>query len=427
MTQTKQTQRKLIGALFLSVLFIVSSVHADDYRDARAELIAAYQAADYPAMLVAAKKTLVARPDFPGALFNLALTQTLNSDHEASLDTLHRLLEKGVDFGAADLDEFAAVRELDAWSAYQKKVEALYAAMGSAEVAATYGDSKFVPEGIAIDSDGAIYLGSIHTGKLVKLGEEPKVLSQRDSHWSVFGMRFHANGNIWFASAAVPQMADVGDDEGKTGLFRYDVGLGAITRAAVLPQSEEAQVLGDLIIADANTIYATDSLTGAVYRYDIDANEFEVLVERGVLGSPQGLVLDESGDHLYVADYIGGLYRVSLQDGSLFKLDVAEGTTDYGIDGLYRRGSELIVIQNGVRPHRVAALQLSDNGLAITGSRVLASNLEHFDEPTLGLVRGDDFLFVANSHWNRFDRENNLPEGLAGPVVLKIPLVQMQP
>ena len=38
-------------------------------------------------------------------------------------------------------------------------------------------------------------------------------------------------------------------------------------------------------------------------------------------------------------------------------------------------------------------------------------NLEHFDEPNLGTVVGDEFYFIANSHWNRFDRDGNLPEG----------------
>ncbi|MCJ7591617.1 MAG: hypothetical protein MUO51_09705, partial [Woeseiaceae bacterium] len=62
------------------------------------------------------------------------------------------------------------------------------------------------------------------------------------------------------------------------------------------------------------------------------------------------------------------------------------------------------------------------NGLAITGGRVLAANLEQFDEPTLGVIWGDEFYFVANSHWNRFDGENNLPDGLAGPIILKVKL-----
>ncbi len=418
----QRMQRRLTGTLLASVLLLASPVFADDYRDARAELVAAYQQADYPAMVAAAQKALVARPDYPGALFNLALAQTLNGDHAASLRTLENLLALGVDLGAADLDEFAAVRELGGWKDYESRIEALYRPVGQAELAESYPEANFIPEGIAIDGDGRILLGSIRTGKLVRLGEAPTVLSERASHWSVFGMRFHADGSLWFASAAVPQLDGVGNDAGQTGLFRIDVATGAITKAAVLPPHAAEQVLGDLVIADDNTIYTTDSLTGAIYRYYIDSNEFEVLVKRGALGSPQGLVLDASGDYLYVADYIGGLYRVSVQDGSRIKLETAAGVTDYGIDGLYRYGDELIVIQNGVRPHRVAALRLSDNGLAITGSRILAANLEQFDEPTLGVVRGDDFYFVANSHWNRFDDENKLPDGLAGPIVLRVKL-----
>ena len=181
-------------------------------------------------------------------------------------------------------------------------------------------------------------------------------------------------------------------------------------------------MLGDLVIADSNVLYTTDSLTGAIYRYYIDSNEFEILVERGRLGSPQGLVLDDSAAYLYVADYIGGLYRASLDDGSLIKLQVPSDVTDYGIDGLYRYGSELIVIQNGVRPHRVVALRLGKDGLSISGSRLLASNLEGFDEPTLGTIVGDEFYFVANSHWNRFDAQNQLPDGLSGPLILRLSL-----
>jgi len=43
-------------------------------------------------------------------------------------------------------------------------------------------------------------------------------------------------------------------------------------------------------------------------------------------------------------------------------------------------------------------------------------------EPTLGVVVGDEFFFVANSHWNRFDAEANLPAELTGPIVLKLSL-----
>ena len=408
--------------LVASALIQTPAVLADDYSDARTEMIAAYQAEDYSAMQLAAQKAVIARPEYPGALFNLSLAYALNGKHRDSLRILRRLTEKGVDFGVAEMEEFRSLRDLPGWDRYLAGLQALGEPVGSAVIVSEYPDSNFVPEGIAIDEDGHLILGSIRGGQILKLAPDPEVLLDREQHWSVFGMRFHSDGSLWFASAAVPQLADVGNDRGKTGLFRFDASTGLVTKAAILPQYEPDQVLGDLVIADDNTIYATDSLTGAVYRYYIDSNEFDTLVERGKLGSPQGLVLDDGGGYLYVADYIGGLYRVSTEDGSLVRLRVAASITDYGIDGLYRYGDELIVIQNGVRPHRVVALQLGENGLGIASSRILASNLDAFDEPTLGVVRGNEFFFVANSHWNRFDRENQLPEGLSGPIVLKLSL-----
>ena len=65
-------------------------------------------------------------------------------------------------------------------------------------------------------------------------------------------------------------------------------------------------------------------------------------------------------------------------------------------------------------------VQLGDEGMAITASRLIASTLESFDEPTLGVVNGDNFYFVANSHWSRFDRHNEFPDGFSGPIVLRV-------
>jgi sugar lactone lactonase YvrE len=370
-----------IAALSTLLFSYTGLAVADDYAAARAELIAAYQAKDFAAMVIAAQHALMERPGYPAARFNLALAHALNGDAGASLRVLESLLVSGIDFNVAELEEFAEVRSLAGWPAYEQGIRALRQPVGNATVAEQRDDDRFVPEGIAIDADGRILLGSIRRGTIVR-GDE--VLSRRQGHWSVFGMRFHNDGSLWFASAAVPQLADVGADQGKTGLFRLDMESGKITRAALLPQRVDEQVLGDLVLA-GDTIYTTDSLTGALYRYDIAADEFTALLEPGTFGSPQGLVLDESGKHLYVADYIGGLYRVAVGDGEF---------------------------------------RLSPEGTSIVEARVLAANLPGFDEPTLGAIRDDVFYFVANSHWNRFDRDNALPDGLAGPIVLKVSLAE---
>lgn len=412
---TKWSSSICLAALSLNVVPVAV---ADDYLEARAELVAAYQAQDFDKMVGAAERTLKARPGYPGALFNLALAQALNSNASSSLATLHTLLEKGIDFGADEMDQFVALRDLPGWTAYKTAIEALYVPVGSADAVLQLDDGKFVPEGVAVGADGSLYLGSIFRGALYRGSE---ILSDRQGHWSVFGMRFHEDGSLWFASAAVGQQDGVTEELGRTGLFRLNVETGEISHSAELPQSDSEQLLGDLVI-QGDSVFTTDSLTGAVYRYDIDTDEYDAVLERGALGSPQGLVLDATGEYLYVADYIGGLYRVALDNGSMTRLELPGSVTDYGIDGLYRHNNELIAIQNGIRPHRVMAFRLSTDGLAIEATRTLASNLEAFDEPTLGTIHGDDFYFVANSHWNRFDAENNLPDGLSGPIILKLSL-----
>ena len=410
----------LVGAVAVAFVLLWQPAGAAEYDDARAELIAAYRVQDYPAMVEAARRAVLARPNHPGARFNLALAYALDGQPQQSIDVLDGLLAMGIEFGVDELDEFAAIREHMAWPEHATRLRHLREPTGDAEIAASVDDGNFVPEGIAFDDAGRLYLGSIRKGLLLRDGE---VLSDRQGHWSVFGMRFHEDGSLWFASAAVAQLEGVGDDLGRTGLFRIDPDSGAITRAAILPQHSEQQVLGDLVV-HGDAIFTTDSLTGAVYRYDLDDNEFTAIVSAGEFTSPQGLVLDSTGESLYVADYTRGIYRVPLDGGEPRKLGLPEGTSDYGIDGLYRYDDELVAIQNGIRPHRVVAFELSPDGSAITGSRVLASNLPEFDEPTLGVIRGDDFYFVANSHWNRFDRDNRLPDDLSGPIVLKLSLVR---
>ena len=412
-----------LSRFFLLLLLVTPRVVlADAYSDARSELVAAYQAGDFAAMRIAASKALDARPGFPGALFNRALAEVLDEDADAALDTLHALLDRHVDFGVDGMPEFEPLKEHPGWDEYVAEVGGLYTPQGEAAVAYTYDDGNFVPEGIAVGQDGELYLGSIRHGAIVRIKDDVDVLSQANGHWSVFGMRPDGGGGLWFASASVPQYAGSDAEPGRTGLFHINLSSGEVDVRALLPEGEQAMVLGDLVIADKDTIYTTESLTGAVLRYSISANEFREVATAGAMRSAQGLVLDAGGEHLYVADYVGGLFRIALADNTLERVTSPDSISLYGIDGLYRHGDELIAIQNGIRPHRVMALELSADGLSVTAGRVLAMNLPEFDEPTLGTVLDGDFYFVANSHWNRFDRDGNLPDGLSGPIVLKTEL-----
>ena len=78
-------------------------------------------------------------------------------------------------------------------------------------------------------------------------------------------MRLGPDGGLWFVSAAIPEYAAIDEaSAGATGLYRLDLDSGEVTARAVLPKQDEPMVLGDLVFADDNTIYATESLTGAL-------------------------------------------------------------------------------------------------------------------------------------------------------------------
>lgn len=424
--QKTSPDNRVVRALVCALFFLNSAPSfADAYRDARAELIAAYEAEDFAAMRAAALAALDARPDFAAGLFNLAYAELFNGDADASLRTLNLLLAKKIDFGADKLEEFQPLHELPEWDAYVSAVAALYEPVGDAAVAFRYDTADFIPEGIAIGPDNELYLGSIRHGDILKTGVEPSLIAAAADgpHWSVFGMRHDGAHLLWFASAAIDEFVGLhADDAGKTGLYAIDARTGEFRVRARLPATGNKQVLGDLILVDEDRIFLADQADGIIYGYGIASGEFSTVVARGHFGSPQGLVLDESGDHMYVADYIGGLYRLRLATGEIERVTPLATASDYGIDGLYRYGNRLIAIQNGIRPHRVVEFELSPDGSAVIASRILAMNLADFDEPNLGVVHGDEFLFIANSHWNRFERDGSLPEGLSGPVVLSIDL-----
>ncbi|MFQ5609336.1 MAG: hypothetical protein ACE5F8_03600, partial [Woeseiaceae bacterium] len=384
----------------LILLVYTPTAFADAYGEARAELVAAYQAEDFTAMRAAAERSLEARPGYAGALFNLALAHVLNGDEYRAMDTLYALLDQKVDFGVKDIDEFEPLRRMPDWAPYSEKVSKLYEPVGDAMVAVSYAQGDFVPEGIALGDDGELFLGSIRHGDILRIGETTKTLvtAEQGGHWSVFGMRYDGKGALWYVSAAIDEFADRdAGDAGRNGLFAVDTASGSMLVKAHLPQTGNKQVLGDLILVDDDTILVADQADGVVYRYTISTEEFSTVIERGRIASPQGLVLDASGDYLYVADYTGGLFRAHIESGEVDRVRSPDSVSDYGIDGLYRYGNRLIAIQNGIRPNRVVELELSVAGDEIVGSRIVAMNLPQFDDPNLGQIVGDEFLFIANS------------------------------
>jgi hypothetical protein len=123
-----------------------------------------------------------------------------------------------------------------------------------------------------------------------------------------------------------------------------------------------------------------------------------------------------------VSDYAGFIFRVDISSKSIIRLPAPTDVALYGIDGLAWHNGSLIGVQNGVDPSRVLQLHLAPDGSRISAARILDMNHPRVAEPTLGVVVGDTYYYVANSFGGFLRKPNSVlaDQPLAEPVILKL-------
>lgn len=254
-------------------------------------------------------------------------------------------------------------------------------------------------EGIAWDSETNRLFAATVVGRAL-LVREPLgwVKVEGLDPGSLFGLAIDRPRDLlWMASGRVEQTPS--PETAFRGLIAVD--LNSLMPAYRLPAPGDGSP-ADIAVARDGTVYASDPASGAIYRARRGDTMLGILVPPGRLRSPQGLVPAADGRRLYVSDYGRGLAIVNLADGSVTRLESDVATMLDGIDGLTAWRGGLIAIQNGTGPCRILLLTLSRDGRRIRRVRVLESNHEEWGEPTLGVVRGGQFLYVADAQWERY-------------------------
>jgi hypothetical protein len=205
------------------------------------------------------------------------------------------------------------------------------------------------------------------------------------------------NHLLWVASGVFEQTPS------PEGAFRGLIGVDIRTLREVRRiAAPEGASPSDIAIDGLGTLYASDPLSGAVYRARRGEAALSVLIPPGRLASPQGLAPTANGRWLYISDYGRGIALLDQWNNILTRVGADAATMLDGIDGLAWFRGGLIAIQNGTRPHRILLLRLSADGHRIASVRVLESDHEEWGEPTLGAVRGNAFLYVADAQWERY-------------------------
>lgn len=297
-----------------------------------------------------------------------------------------------------------------------------------ARVRATLPDSTFWPEGMDYDSaHDRFYVASVRHRTIAEVsrgGATRELWARgRGDLGAMLGVRIDpVRGVLWATTSGIPQMAgDVPADSAIAALLRIRIADGTIERRWNLPPSPRGHTLGDLAVGPAGDVYMTDSNEPVLYRLRPGADTLEHMTDP-LFKSLQGLAPTPDGRALYLADYSRGLLRVDLATNAVAVVADSAGHSPRGCDGIVLARGSIVAVQNGVSPARVIRLVLDATGTRIADAQVVDSDPTVADEPTIGAMVGDDFVYVANSQWEKHDRAGVLLPGavLRRPVLLAV-------
>ena len=405
-----------------------------DEPDARArsleyqkKALEAYGRKDWPAFRENALEAEALRPQIARLVYFAASAEARNGNAGEAARRIEALLRRKLDFGFAEDDDFAAVRDGDAFADARRLLAELRRPVGGSAVAFTLPEKDLLTEGIAYDPARRVFfVSSVHRRKIVRRAADGTVSDfvreGGDRLDGVLALAVDApRGRLLAGTAALPQMAGFEKArDGESALVAFDLDSGKRVGRWPLPADGKPHAANDLLVEANGDVLVTDSLGSGIYRLRAGASSLETFVAPGVFRSPQGIVAGPGG-RIYVADWGYGLFRLEA-DGKRREIESPPDVPLLGIDGLVARGRTFYATQNGIAPARVAALELDAAGDRVVSGKILDMNDPEFAEPTLLTLVGDDLYVVGRSQWGRYDEKTGaVDEGkLRKPAILKI-------
>jgi len=291
-------------------------------------------------------------------------------------------------------------------------------------------DTTFFAEGVDVDPrSGLTYVTSVRHGtiaELTPLGDYIRELLPRSGVGlgAILAVRVDApRGVLWATMSTIPQAANYAPaDSLRHALLRIRLPDAEIDGRWFVPPSPNGHTLGDVAIGPLGDVFMTDSRDPVLYRLPADSLELQP-IRHPLFRSLQGVAPAPGARAVFVADYSHGLLKVDLFSGEVTRLVDAPGSTSLGCDGIAWHEDAIIAVQNGVTPPRVMRFELDSSWTRIVRADVLERNPAVADEPTLGTIVGDEFIYVANSQWEKYDASGaRIPRTvLRRPVLVAIP------
>ena len=292
-------------------------------------------------------------------------------------------------------------------------------------------DSAFYPEGIAYDGKtGRYYVASVRGHEVAVVdGGVRRPFVKTGALGAIAVAVDVVRRRLWVTSAGIPQAGPIAPgDTGRAVIESFDLESGRSLVRHTLPPVPGGHMPGDVCVGPDGEVFVSDSSYPVIYRIG-----FGLMVDEWVkhpsFRSLQGQAFSPETRTLYVADYSHGIAAIDVADRSVTWLEPPAGETILGIDGMAIRAEELYAVQNGIMPPRIVKLTLGNSVPRrpidrVAKLTVLDRNVPLADEPTMGAMTKDAYVYVANSQWEKYDDSGARKPGtvLTPPRLLSVPL-----
>lgn len=415
----------------LLVLFYLAfpSLHAQELQKFYSEAMAAYKVKNYAKFYENIKGAYHLRPTHQGILYQLGIAAALTNRPKEAIESLKKAILMNSDFkleGIADFNAIKDAREFKALLALQKEWQS---PVVHSEVAFTIKDRSLHTEGIEYDaSNKTFYLGSIHKRKIVKVSPNGTVTdfcpSALHGMTSIFGIKVDAKKNLLWACASPTQEMENYDSTTRSAIFKFELSSGNLIRKYEMPLIAKTNVLGDLILDKKGKVFVSDSQGNTIYLINEKTNKIEPFYTSPDFMNVQGLTLSSDEKYMFIADYMKSIYRLNMKTKELTEVMSVVDVALKGIDGIYFYENSLIAIQNGVSPLRCTRYYLNKDSNEINRFEIIDRKHPNFNEPTLGVIDGKTFYYIANSQWGGYDDKHHIKpdDQLQDIVILKAEL-----
>lgn len=404
----------------------------DSARAARAawrQAMAAEGRGDVNNAYAAATRAAAAWPEQPVFVWGRAQLAARSGDSTGLRAALTDYAALGLGQRVADTI-FNAYRGAPWFAELDARLERNTEVMTGSTTRATLSDSTIWPEGMDYEAlTGSYFVTSVRHRTIVERtakGHE-RDLWPRDTPGigGVFAVRVDMRrGVLWATMSGNPVMSGYQPgDSALASLLEVRIADGKILRRFDLPPTH-SYVLGDVSLAPNGDVYVSDSNNPTLYRLSHGADHLESITHP-LFRSLQGTAVD-SDSTLFVADYSHGLLHVNFNRGTVTRLVAPPHATTLGCDGIvwHAKSRSIVAVQNGVVPARIMRFRVDPTGTRITSAETIDRHWDVADEPTIGTLIGDNFVYVANSQWEKFTEDGTRkPEKpLTAPVLLSVPL-----